>query len=156
MVTASTYQKEHFFAGNERLTLLQDALLRYADEQEWKLQAWAVFPNHYHFVALAPEDANLKKLIKCIHGFTGNSVNRLDGAKGRMVWYRYRDKSLTFRKSYLARLSYVHRNAVHHGLVKEPEAYPYCSAGWFKREADRAFYETVISFPIDQIDEEDE
>jgi putative transposase len=54
MVTCGTYLKQPWFRGTERLHFLCDALLRLAAEYEWNLQAWAVFANHYHFVALSP------------------------------------------------------------------------------------------------------
>ena len=54
MVTCGTYLKQHHFRGAERLQFLCEALLRTAAEYNWNLQAWAVFSNHYHFVALSP------------------------------------------------------------------------------------------------------
>lgn len=51
IVTASTLHKEHFFRGEERLTLLENKLLFLAKQREVTLEAWAVFSNHYHFVA---------------------------------------------------------------------------------------------------------
>jgi len=47
IVTAGTYQKEHFFSTEAKLQALHDCLLKYADRYQWQLQAWAVFPNHY-------------------------------------------------------------------------------------------------------------
>lgn len=61
-----------------------------------------------------------------------------------------------YQKSYLARLSYVHRNAVKHGLVRTPEAYKWCSAGWFAENSTRAQYETVMNLPIDEVNVEDD
>jgi len=64
MVTASTYQKQHFFNTNERLTLVRDLLFKVAEEYGWSLQAWAVMSNHYHFLAMTPEEPeSLRKLI---------------------------------------------------------------------------------------------
>jgi putative transposase len=56
-VTASTYGKEHYFAGARRLRVLHRGLLTVAEKFSWKLEAWAVFSNHYHFIAHSPEDA---------------------------------------------------------------------------------------------------
>ena len=55
MVTASTYQKQHILRGDSRLAMLQSKIFEHAEALGWRLQAWAVFSNHYHFVALAPE-----------------------------------------------------------------------------------------------------
>ena len=41
----------------QRLEFLHDSLLGLAEEYGWNLQAWAVFSNHYHFVAMSPPDA---------------------------------------------------------------------------------------------------
>ncbi|HSI64638.1 MAG TPA: hypothetical protein VLE43_16035, partial [Candidatus Saccharimonadia bacterium] len=51
MLTAGTYLKEHFFCGEKRLNHLHDSLLKAAIDHGWQLEAWAVFANHYHFVA---------------------------------------------------------------------------------------------------------
>ena len=128
IVTAATYHKEHLFTGEDRLSHLQATIFEHCEALCWQLQAWAVFPNHYHFVALASEDADLKRLLKRIHGSSGNFVSKADATKGQMVWYRDWATPLTFEKSYLVRLAYVHRNAVHHGIVRRAEAYPFCSA----------------------------
>ena len=54
MVTSGTYLNQPCFRGKERLGCLCGALLRLAVEYEWNLEAWAVFANHYHFVAVSP------------------------------------------------------------------------------------------------------
>jgi hypothetical protein len=39
MVTAGTLNKEHFFRGDDRLELLQNALLEILDKYGWIVQA---------------------------------------------------------------------------------------------------------------------
>src|SRR5439155_16661242 len=56
-VTAATYEKKHFFASRDRLDLVMTSFFEFARRYEWRLQAWAFFPNHYHFIAVA-DDAN--------------------------------------------------------------------------------------------------
>ena len=46
MVTGSTPQKEHFFKTPAELNLLEKHLFELALKYEWKLEAWALFPNH--------------------------------------------------------------------------------------------------------------
>jgi len=75
----------------------------------------------------------------------------LDGARGRKVWYNFWETKLTYEKSLLARLNYVHQNAVKHGLVPEANQYPWCSAAWFERTATPAQVKTVYSFKTDRI-----
>jgi putative transposase len=152
MVTCGTYLKEHHFRGRERLGMLCEALLSGAAKCGWDLQAWAVFSNHYHFVALSPLDAgNLPAFLNELHSQTSCAINQEDGALGRQVWYQYWDTHLTYQRSYFARLSYVHRNPVHHGLIREPSLYPWCSASWFQRRATPSFYKTIMKFGIERL-----
>jgi len=152
MVTAATYRKEPLFKSATRLTLLCEKLLDLAPQHGWRLEAWAVFPNHYHFVAISEEKAEtLPRFIGHLHTVTAKEINRQDETAGRKVWFQYWDSHLTYLRSYLARLNYVHCNAVKHGLVREPAQYPWCSAGWFESKAEGPFFQTVMRMRSDRI-----
>jgi putative transposase len=152
MVTAATYQKQPFFRSAKRLTYLCETLLNLAASQNWKMEAWAVFPNHYHFVAISPGSADtLRRFIGHLHTVTAKEINLQDETPSRRVWFQYWDSHLTYLRSYLARLNYVHSNAVRHGLMQRPEQYEWCSAGWFERKAERPFYRTVMQLRTDRI-----
>ena len=152
MVTASTLRKYHYFRGDDRLRMVNDTLLDVAGALRWGLEAWAIFSNHYHFVARSPGTADtLRSLIQRLHSRTAREVNGLDGAPGRRVWFQYWDTCLTYEKSYYARLSYVHNNPVKHGLVTVAELYPFCSAGWFRTRADPQLRKKIESFPYDRV-----
>jgi putative transposase len=126
IVTTGTYLKRHFFRTNDRLKGLHGGLLKYAGKYEWRLEAWAVFSNHYHFIAHSPEDGaeNLSRFLSHFHTKSSQWVNDLDDTPGRKVWHNFRDTRLTYEKSFLARLNYVHQNAVKHSLVDEAMKYP--------------------------------
>lgn len=160
IVTASTYHKQHFFRGADRLRVLQRGLLTVARECGWQLEAWSVFSNHYHFVAQSPQDeegaGSLSRMLGHLHQETALWINRLDGAKGRDVWYNFWETRLTYQKSYLARLNYVHQNAVKHGLVLVANQYPWCSAAWFERTARPAQVKTIYGIKTDRIKVHDE
>ncbi len=152
IVTAGTWGKCHRFSGSARLEVLHRGLLAVAEEFEWRLEAWAVFSNHYHFVGHSPADSTtLSPMLGKLNERTAKWVNSLDAAPGRQVWHNFWETSLTHEKSYLARLHYVHRNAVRHGLVLTPAAYPWCSAGWFERVATTAQVNTIYSFKTDKL-----
>ena len=159
-VTAATYHKAHHFKGAKRLEVLQRGLLKLASQFEWRLEAWAVFSNHYHFVAHSPaheDDAkNLVRMLALLHEKTAKWVNKLDQTKGRQVWHNFWDTRLTYQKSYLTRVKYTHQNAVHHGLVPVPNQYPWCSAAWFERTVRPAQVKTIYSLKTDQIQVRDE
>ncbi|MEM1297223.1 MAG: hypothetical protein AAGH89_17795 [Verrucomicrobiota bacterium] len=154
-VTAGTYLKEHFFGSRKRLRMVQERFLKDAAHFGWQLEAWAIFSNHYHFVAHSPEDqddaASLPKFLSTFHGQTAQVLNQWDSTPGRRVWYNYRESLLTYEKSYFARLNYTHNNPVHHDLVAVANQYPWCSAAWFERKASPAQVDTIYGFKIDQL-----
>ncbi|MFC1601351.1 transposase [Candidatus Sumerlaeota bacterium] len=151
-VTAGTMNKAPFFDQPARRELLQDALHEVAVAYDWRLEAWAVFANHYHFIGLSPDRGRtLKRMIQRLHSQTSREVNRLDERRGRKVWFQYRDTCLTYENSYFARLNYVNENAVKHDMAAVAHAYPYCSASWFKAEADPTHRRKVESFRWDQL-----
>ena len=156
IVTAGTYQKQKYFNTAALLTRLTNLLLNLSEAHSWMIQAWAVFPNHYHFIAESQRPETLRRLIRELHSRSAGELNREQNAAGRKVWFQYWESQLTFHRSFLARLNYVHQNPVRHGLVLEASQYNWCSAGWFERKADPAFLKTVESFPVDRLDVPDD
>ncbi len=86
-----------------------------------------------------------------LHEKTAKWINRLDGVAGHKVWHNFWETRLTYEKSYLARLNYVHQNPVKHGLVAVANQYPWCSAAWFERTARPAQVKTVYGFNTDSL-----
>jgi putative transposase len=152
-LTAGTYHKEHHFRGAERLKVLHRGLLTVTRDFGWHLEAWAVFSNHYHFVGHSPDAGaeNLGQMLGFLHEKTAKWINRLDDLAGREVWHNFWETRLTYKKSYLARLNYVHQNPVRHKLVLVANQYPWCSAGWFERTASPAQVKTIYGFKIDKL-----
>ena len=155
IVTAGTYQKESFFQNPERLDVLLRGLLKCSYQYKWQLEAWAVFPNHYHFVGHSPSNADsaesLRSMLSELHSKTARWVNRLDSHPERKVWHNFWETQLTYEKSYFARLNYVHQNPVKHGLVPVANAYKWCSAAWFEQNASPAQVKTIYSFKTEEI-----
>jgi putative transposase len=152
MVTGATYQKELFFKEAIELDLLQDLLLKLAENYRWCLEAWAIFANHYHFIAQSPENPqSLRRFITHFHAMSAKMLNQLQNSPGRRVWYQYWDSRITFQNSYLARLNYVIQNPVKHKVVSCANQYKWCSASWFENNATPAYFKAVTSFKIDSI-----
>src|SRR5262245_30447228 len=83
MVTAATYSREPLLNSPGRLDLVQDRLFNTAEEFGWRLEAWAILHNHYHFVARSPDDAKtLRRLVSKLHMTTSKDLNSLDGTPG--------------------------------------------------------------------------
>jgi putative transposase len=159
-VTCGTYLKEHHFRSKQRLSVLHRGLLTVAHDFRWRLEAWSVFSNHYHFIAHSPIETesaeSLSAMLKTLHVKTSGWVNRLDCTPGRQVWFNYRETRLTYPSSYFARLKYTHQNPVIHGLVPVASQYPWCSAAWFERCASPAQVKTIYRFRDDKLNVPDD
>ena len=109
IVTAGTYKHAPIFRGRERLTRLTNHILELAERYRWSLQAWAVFPNHYHFVGTSQAPESLRSFLRHLHSITAIEANKLDETLGRQVWFEFWETRITFPRSYLSRLNYVLR-----------------------------------------------
>ena len=152
MVTGAILYAQHLLNENKRKEFVLQTLLERATLLGWNLQAWAILNNHYHFIGQAPENATtLKKLIQQLHSITAIHLNKWDQTPGRQVWFNYWDTCLTYEKSYLARLHYVHMNPVKHGLIDNAMNYAFCSYRWFVDRGDERLSQQVFAQPIDHV-----
>ena len=100
ILTSATYQKAHYFRSVALIDFLQENLFTLAKQYDWQLQAWAIFSNHYHFVALSPlNPSSLRGMISHLHSISAKEANRLDNTPGRKVWFQYWDTHLTYERS---------------------------------------------------------
>lgn len=157
-VTASTYHRKPIFTRPELLDAVTGLLIETADDFNWTLRAWAVFSNHYHFLAVSPKDdgESLRDWLREFHRRAAIRVNQLDGVDGRRIWMNFRESLITHQTSYMARLKYVNANPVKHGLVKLAKEYKWCSAAWFEEKAPESFVKSVGRFKIDRVEIEDD
>jgi len=157
MVTGATLHKQPLFSTDAKLTSLENDILMLAKEYCWQLEAWAVFMNHYHLIARGQLDGGcLDAYLNNLHSNTARILNSQDHTPGRHVWFNFWETRLTYERSYLARLNYVHQNAVKHRLVNSANQYQWCSAAWFERTASPATVKTIYSFKTDEINVKDD
>jgi putative transposase len=152
ILTAATLYRKPLFDCSAKLDLMRETTFEFARNYALILQAWAFFPNHYHLVvSFENTEATHRDFVRHLHRELTMRLNHVDGTSGRRVMYEFWDTHLTFEKSWLARLNYVHQNPVKHGLVALANQYPWCSASWFETNAKSAFVKSVYSFKTDQI-----
>ena len=157
VITAATLHRKPLFDSGAKLDLLRGTTFELARNYALTLQAWAFFPNHYHLVISFENTTTAHRdFIRHLHRELAMRLNRIDGTPGRRVMYEFWDTRLTFEKSSLARLNYVHQNAVKHGLVPVANQYLWCSASWFESNARSGFVKSVYSFKTDRIEVPDD
>ncbi|TAE77649.1 MAG: hypothetical protein EAZ65_06755 [Verrucomicrobia bacterium] len=134
----------------------QATLFEISNDFGWTLEAWAILSNHYHLVGHSPRGPDgaesLREMIRKLHSLTTRELNRRENLPGRTrLWQNFRETCLTHQPSYLARLHYVHQNAVHHKLVIQGSDWKWCSAASFKKAVSPAWLKTITGFPYDEI-----
>jgi putative transposase len=160
-LTARCADRRHLLADNGMKDWFQETLLKVAGESGWRLEAWAILSNHYHLVGHSPKGPDgaesLRQMIRKLHSLTTKELNRRENRAGRTrLWQNFRETYLTHQQSYLARLHYVHQNAVHHRLVHRGSDWKWCSAAAFKRAVTPAWLKTIASFRYDEIAAKDQ
>jgi putative transposase len=157
-VTASSYHREKLFDSPEKLDTITQLLVETAEKFGWSLRAWAVFSNHYHFLAQSPEGGgeSLRVWLSEFHRSSAIRINQIDGAEGRRIWMNFRESFITHQTSFLARLKYVNENPVRHGFVDVATNYRWCSAAWFEKTAPESFRKSVERFKTDRMNIEDD
>lgn len=156
-VTARAAAQRHLLHTPELRDWFTQTLASLAQRYGWTLEAWAVLSNHYHLVAHCPAPGeegatSLSPFLQHLHSATTRELNCRDAIPGRTrLWQNFRETHLTLQRGYLARLNYVHQNAVHHGLVPVASQWKWCSASAFKQAVTPAWLRTIASFKFDQI-----
>lgn len=115
VLNRGNYRRPLFQAADEAhafLRTLEEAVSIY----DWRLQAFAVMPNHYHLAVETPE-ANLVDGMHWLQSTFATRFNRLHKESGHLFQGRYQSL-LVEDDSALARLvNYIHLNPVRAGLV---------------------------------------
>ncbi len=156
-LTARAADQQDLLMEDEMKEWFQETLFSVANEFGWTLEAWAIFSNHYHFIGHSPATVDgaaisLGPMVRKLHSLATKERNRHDGTPGRTrLWQNFRETHLTHQKSYLARLHYVHQNAVHHKLVAVGSDWKWCSAARLRKAVSPAWLKTITSFKFDEI-----
>jgi putative transposase len=111
IITAATLHRKPLFDSDVKPHLFRDTTFELARDYALILQAWAFFTNHYHLVASFENTRPTHRdFVRDLHRELSIRLNRVDAIPGRPVMYEFWDTHLTFEKSWLARLNYVHQN----------------------------------------------
>jgi putative transposase len=157
IITAATLHRKQLFDSDAKLDFFRDTTFELVRNYALILHAWAFFTNHYHLVASFEHTKTTHRdFLRHLHHELAGRLNRVDATPGRRVMYEFWDTHLTFEKSWLARLNYVHQNPVKHRLVPVANQYRWCSAPWFESNARAGFVKSVYSFRTDRINVPDD
>lgn len=114
--------------------------------------AWAVLPNHYHFLACFENFDSVPGMMKKLHNGTSFEWNRADGLTGqRRIWYHYADRLMHNENQMAQVFNYIHYNPVKHGYVESPYDWVWSSLSLYEQDYGREWLRErwVRFFPRD-------
>lgn len=133
----------------ERMEAFQATLLDTARAHVRELIAWAVLPNHYHFLARTPDGRVTLKALGRMHGRTAFAWNGEEDTRGRQVWFNAAETAMKSDRHFWATVNYVHHNPVKHGYVERWQDWPFSSAASYLERIGRAEAEMIWKeYPI--------
>jgi len=108
--------------------LVVDSIHKGVQLAHYQLHAYVVMANHVHLLILPQVDPS--HLLKSLKGATAREANRLLGRTGEPFWQKESYDHWVRNQAEFSRIrAYIENNPVKAGLFRNPEGYPYSSAG---------------------------
>jgi REP-associated tyrosine transposase len=97
-------------------------------QQQIKLLAFCVMPDHYHSLFLLLCGKTLSQIMSSIGKFTASGINKLATTRGQFWQEGFFEHRCRDTDDALDRLAYIEQNPVRAGLVANAVDWPYSSA----------------------------
>jgi len=121
-ITVCTLKRQPLLATEAVHQALLDA---WNEADSWMVGRYVVMPDHVHLFA-SPRDPESPDVRRWIQFWKGGVTKRYALGNGGSLWQRDGwDRQLRNGDSYTAKWEYVRSNPVRHGLVRNPEDWPY-------------------------------
>jgi putative transposase len=122
---------------------------------EMHIYAYVLMPSHFHAITKAPQRGETSRFMASWKSLAAREILNLadsswleafaaaatkykePGRKSHKVWMtRFDDLALYDQNTFATKFEYIHNNPVKAGLVKAPEDYAFCSAGFYSDAKD--------------------
>lgn len=154
-ITARTVESQKLLDTNEKLKLLFNQIGRALKECSLTIQSWVILPNHYQLQLKTSKGGNLQNFFNLVHGRSSYLLNRIDGQKGRRVWYQYWDWCLRSERDFWMHVNYNHYNPKKHGYIDDPFQWPFSSIHQYvKLFSFEGVNEMFTKYPVSEFDPE--
>jgi putative transposase len=117
--------RQAIFLGERNYAYLLRLLKKVTSECDVTVVAYCLLPNHYHWLLRQDGEVPAGRVPARVFGSYTQAFNRAYERSGTLFEGPYKAVAVE-ADSYLVTLcGYIHLNAVHHGLVDRPGAWPY-------------------------------
>jgi len=148
-ITICTLNKNPFFDTDQKKNLILQALINSCATYKYRLIAWVILNNHFHFLLKVGDSEDLSKFIRSIQGKSAIELNKLLKTPGVKRWYQYWDKCIDDEKGFWMRFNYIHQNPVKHSYAKNMEDYKFSSYSQYLSKYGQAWLSSCFEeYPI--------
>ncbi len=121
LTVCSSERKQIFDNENAYLLIRQS----WAIESSWKVGRYVILPDHIHMFC-APAILIAEPMTSWVKYWKSYVSRRWPFIEQQPIWQKgYWDRQLRTGESYSAKWNYVRNNPLRHGLVKDPNEWPY-------------------------------
>ena len=149
-ITGATLGRNHFFDTVGIKNKMVEYLFKSFKHYEWEIEDWVLLDNHYHLMAVAPQDASkLPRIINNFHRFSSLYIRKIRPELERtQIFYNYWDTCIDFESSYFSRIHYLWLNPEKHGYVKDAKEWPW---GSYRTRARELTASIITKYPCDKL-----
>ena len=146
--------RQRIFHEHRNYVYLLRLLKSVARECEVAVIAYSLLPNHYHWLLRQDGETSLGKVPARVFGSYSQAFNHAYGHSGTLFEGPYKALPVDTDAYFVNLCSYIHLNAVHHGLVDAPEDWPYSNyLEWIDKRpgtlVDKALVRSYFASPHD-------
>lgn len=121
-ITQITYGRQPVFTTTEFSSLLLESWRRTKEHHPYKMLAYVILPDHFHFLIQPSGDDNFSQIMHSLKlNFTLSYKKRIDATGQIKFWQkRFWDHVIRNEQDLENHIHYIHSNPVKHGYVPEP------------------------------------
>lgn len=123
-ITCVTAERKRILQSKVELDLYWGAVRRTQKKLPFELMAYAILPDHFHWLIMMPEEQpNFSLVLQKMKWIFALDYKQAQGLEGAIkIWQRgFWDHVIRDEKDLGIHLDYIHWNPVKHGYVKNPE-----------------------------------
>ncbi|MCK4353357.1 transposase [candidate division WOR-3 bacterium] len=126
-ITSVVENRRKVFYNEKNIKLLLDIFEYYRQKYQFKIGAFSILPDHFHWLIILGEGGTISQIMKGVQGFSARRINKENGWHGKLWQHQFLDHIIRKNEDYRNHINYIHNNPVKHKLVESPEAYRWSS-----------------------------
>jgi len=138
-ITAVTEEREPFLKDSDNIKILLATFKKYREEYQFKIVAFCILPDHFHWLIVPSTKANISKIMKAVKGYSSIFINIQNHRYGRLWQHQFLDHIVRKDEDYKNHIDYIHKNPIKHGLVQNIADYPWSSYNSYYGENNEVF-----------------